>query len=216
MELTYVVPFYLVPHTDLDTHNPFVQNQIADYLQSLLDLGVAGFRVDAGKHIPAEDLAAIFNKTTIGDGLVYFENSGGLGVMQAVNNSDYFPLGSVQEFKVWLPVVSIRVISSMPVCAQHPRCKMVPYNPPQFADTIDKGFKGGNLSVLQQIGSYGNASVDQWVPSNVANVFVTNHDGLMHGDQREGRVTYLDNNLYNLANAFMLAYPYGQPVVMSR
>lgn len=58
--------------------------------------------------------------------------------------------------------------------------------------------------------------MDVWAPSDRANVFVINHDGLMHGDMRQGRVTYLDNNLYNLANAFMLAYPYGQPVVLSR
>lgn len=101
-------------NTDLATENPYVQEQIAGYLQSLLDLGVAGFRVDAGKHIPANDLAAIFNKTTIGDGLVYFETSGKLGQVEGVSRDDYFGLGDVQEFKV--PSLS----TSRSLCNQPP------------------------------------------------------------------------------------------------
>lgn len=51
-----------------------------------------------------------------------------------------------------------------------------------------------------------------YVPSGKAGVFVDNHD-----TQRSGGdiLTYKDNGMYALANAFMLAWPYGTPSVMS-
>ncbi|WP_315552313.1 alpha-amylase family protein [Microbacterium aurum] len=44
---------------DLDTSSPHVRSTIVDYLQRLLDLGVAGFRIDAAKHMAASDVQAI-------------------------------------------------------------------------------------------------------------------------------------------------------------
>jgi alpha-amylase len=44
---------------DLATEKTNVRQTIANYLNDLIDIGVAGFRVDAAKHIGAEDLAAI-------------------------------------------------------------------------------------------------------------------------------------------------------------
>lgn len=44
---------------DLATEKPNVRQTIANYLNDLIDIGVAGFRVDAAKHIGAEDLSAI-------------------------------------------------------------------------------------------------------------------------------------------------------------
>jgi len=44
---------------DLNTGSPSVQAKIAGYLHSLVDLGVAGFRIDAGKHMAPEDIDAI-------------------------------------------------------------------------------------------------------------------------------------------------------------
>ena len=49
----------LVNLADLDTGSPSVQRQIADYLLSMLDVGVVGFRIDAAKHMAAEDVQAI-------------------------------------------------------------------------------------------------------------------------------------------------------------
>ena len=49
----------LVGLSDLDTGSPEVQQTIADYLNTLLDLGVSGFRVDAAKHVGPTDLSAI-------------------------------------------------------------------------------------------------------------------------------------------------------------
>lgn len=44
---------------DLATEKPEVRKKIAEYLNSQLRLGVSGFRIDAAKHIPPADLAAI-------------------------------------------------------------------------------------------------------------------------------------------------------------
>ena len=49
----------LVNLADLDTSNPHVRDTIVAYLDDLLSLGVAGFRIDAAKHMAADDVAAI-------------------------------------------------------------------------------------------------------------------------------------------------------------
>ena len=45
---------------DLRTESDRVRDRLAGYLNRLLALGVDGFRVDAAKHIPATDVAAIW------------------------------------------------------------------------------------------------------------------------------------------------------------
>ncbi|AFY00912.1 alpha-amylase [Bdellovibrio bacteriovorus] len=52
----------LVDLADLKTESPYVQEKQAEYLNRLLDLGVAGFRIDAAKHIPARDLDQILKR----------------------------------------------------------------------------------------------------------------------------------------------------------
>jgi len=47
---------------DLATGAPPVQEKLASLLRRLLDLGVAGFRVDAAKHMPAADIGQIFSR----------------------------------------------------------------------------------------------------------------------------------------------------------
>ncbi|PZS13936.1 MAG: alpha-amylase [Pseudonocardiales bacterium] len=49
----------LVSLSDLRTETTYVRDTIAAYLNKLIGYGVSGFRVDAAKHIPVEDLAAI-------------------------------------------------------------------------------------------------------------------------------------------------------------
>jgi len=47
---------------DLATGAPAVQEKLASLLRKLLNLGVAGFRVDAAKHMPAADIGQIFRR----------------------------------------------------------------------------------------------------------------------------------------------------------
>jgi alpha-amylase len=49
----------LVGLTDLDQRQEYVRNKIAGFFNHLIDLGVAGFRVDAAKHMWPGDILAI-------------------------------------------------------------------------------------------------------------------------------------------------------------
>src|SRR5688572_20078769 len=49
----------LVGLPDLRTETAYVRGKIADYLVDLYNLGVRGYRIDAAKHMPASDIAAI-------------------------------------------------------------------------------------------------------------------------------------------------------------
>ena len=46
----------------LNKKKPNVQEKLVGYLNELVDLGVAGFRVDAAKHMWPEDILAIMNQ----------------------------------------------------------------------------------------------------------------------------------------------------------
>lgn len=52
----------LVKLPDLRTESPRVQRRIAAYLTDLLQIGVTGFRLDAAKHVPPEDIQQILRQ----------------------------------------------------------------------------------------------------------------------------------------------------------
>ena len=74
---------------DLATEQPYVQQQIAKYLNSMLDLGVAGFRIDAAKHMPPADIASI-EALLHGKPYIVQEVPGGKS-----QNADYLATGDV-------------------------------------------------------------------------------------------------------------------------
>ncbi|HXH78875.1 alpha-amylase family protein [Nocardioides sp.] len=80
----------------------------------------------------------------------------------------------------------------------------------QYSTEIGRVFKGGQLSWLSQFG-------EPWgmMRSDLAEVFVDNHDNQRGHGGGGTVVTHKDGQLYNLANYFMLAWPYGYPQVMS-
>jgi alpha-amylase len=137
----------LVGLADLDTSSAHVRDAIAGYFSSLLALGVAGFRVDAAKHVDPADLDAILRRVTapVGGPLPYyfFEviDHGG----EAIAAADYLTTGAgaadvdVTEFKV--SAVSDAFL----------------------------GVGGASLAGLRGLG-------DGWLPSDRAVVFVDNHD----------------------------------------
>ncbi|MGZ3772541.1 MAG: alpha-amylase [Pseudobdellovibrionaceae bacterium] len=80
---------------DLATESEYVRNRIAVYLNHLLDLGVTGFRIDAAKHIPSQDLAAIFSKLKRSPYIyqeIIYDPSG------PIQYSEYTPLGDVLAY----------------------------------------------------------------------------------------------------------------------
>lgn len=87
----------LVGLADLDTGEDYVRGKIAGYLNDLRSLGVDGFRIDAAKHMPAGDLAAIKSRLT--DPGVYWKQEAIYGAGEAVSPDEYTGTGDVQEFR---------------------------------------------------------------------------------------------------------------------
>ncbi|WP_341938549.1 starch-binding protein [Marinimicrobium sp. C2-29] len=80
----------------------------------------------------------------------------------------------------------------------------------QYSGQIGRTFKERELSSLEAFGpAVGMMSGDHAV------VFIDNHDNQRGHGGGGDVVTYQDDTLYDLANVFMLAWPYGHPKVMS-
>ncbi|WP_051196564.1 carbohydrate binding domain-containing protein [Jonesia quinghaiensis] len=87
----------LVGLQDLATGTQYVQQEIADYLDDLASLGVAGFRIDAAKHMPAADLEAIKAATTTAKNLYWVHEVIGSGG-EPIQPSEYLGSGDSHEF----------------------------------------------------------------------------------------------------------------------
>ncbi|MFQ3230687.1 carbohydrate-binding module family 20 domain-containing protein [Reinekea sp.] len=85
----------LVSLNDLATEKDYVRGKIADYMNDMTSMGVAGFRIDAAKHMPAGDIAAIKSKLN-GNPYIYQEVIGAGG--EPVTPSEYTYIGDVTEF----------------------------------------------------------------------------------------------------------------------
>ncbi len=85
----------LLDLADLKTESDKVRNTLASYLNHLLDLGVNGFRLDAAKHIPAEDLLAIKGKLKRS---AYFYEEIIYDSRGPVQYSEYLPVGDVMAY----------------------------------------------------------------------------------------------------------------------
>ena len=81
---------------DLNTGKPDVQDEIRGYLQALLDAGVTGFRIDGGKHMAAQDIAAILGGL---EGMFYvFQETIDQSSAEPVRDWEYAAEGDVTEF----------------------------------------------------------------------------------------------------------------------
>lgn len=165
----------LVNLADLDTGSTYVRDRIAAYMNDLLSLGVAGFRIDAAKHIASADIAAIKSRL---NGNPYIFQEVIEGANEPVTASEYFQNGDVTEFK--------------------------------YSTEISRVFLNGQLSWLSNFGT-------AWgfMPSDMGVVFTDNHDNQRGHGGGGDIITYKSGSLYDLANVFMLAWPYGYPKVMS-
>uniref|UniRef100_A0A8C7Q4E7 Alpha-amylase n=1 Tax=Oncorhynchus mykiss TaxID=8022 RepID=A0A8C7Q4E7_ONCMY len=174
---------------DLAQDKEHVRERIVDYMNRLVDMGIAGFRVDAGKHMWPEDLKNIYsrlhnlNTTWFTQGsrpLIYQEviDLGG----EPIKATEYCGLGLVTEFKYGTMLGS-----------------------------VIRKWNQGKLSDLKTCG-------ESWdlLPSGEALVFVDNHDNQRgHGAGGASILTFWEPRMYKMAVAFMLAHPYGVTRVMS-
>ncbi|WP_232361473.1 alpha-amylase [Paraneptunicella aestuarii] len=80
----------------------------------------------------------------------------------------------------------------------------------KYSTKLGDTFRNGQLSWLSNFG-------EAWgfLPSSSAVVFVDNHDNQRGHGGGGSVITFEDGRLYDLANVFMLSWPYGYPKVMS-
>jgi alpha-amylase len=180
---------------DLNTGSPTVRAKIAEYLVRLSRTGVAGFRIDAAKHMQQAELDSIVGlveRTLVGEGrprpywFAEVVDYGGEGV----GKRDYFGLAyrsggsaDITEFV--------------------------------FKGVADKFTRlgGQRISQLNPNGPAGSQfSPAAWgiIPADKAVVFLQNHD-----TQRDGGIGWRDGDVFRLANVWMLAQPYGYPSILS-
>ncbi len=167
----------LVNLADLDTGAEKVQARLAEYLNDLISLGAAGFRLDAARHVAAAEIRAVLDRVE-GTPYVYQEV---IDPDPPNWSEDYYVNGTVTEFR--------------------------------YSAVVSDVFFNGPLTRLHGAGSIWQEI--NFLPGDKAFVFIDNHDN-QRGHGGGGHiVTHKDGDLYDLAVAFMLAYPYGRPRVMS-
>ncbi|KAK0448445.1 glycoside hydrolase family 13 protein [Desarmillaria tabescens] len=81
---------------DLATETEYVRGRLAEYANDLLSLGVDGLRLDAAKHIAADDIANITSRFSSAP---YITQEVIWGAGEAVQPSEYVGIGDVQEFR---------------------------------------------------------------------------------------------------------------------
>ena len=85
----------LVGLNDLATESDYVRGKIAAYMNDLIGMGVAGFRIDAAKHIPASDIANIVGRLN-GSPYVFQEVIGAAN--EPIQPGQYTYIADVTEF----------------------------------------------------------------------------------------------------------------------
>ncbi|KAI7815474.1 alpha amylase [Rhyzopertha dominica] len=173
---------------DLDQSNSYVREKIIEFLNKLISLGAAGFRVDAAKHMSPSDLEYIYSQLSDLNTDYGFDSGSRPFIYQevidlggeAVHAYEYTDFGRVTEFL--------------------------------FSAQIGSVFRGNNqLSYLENWG-------EGWgfMDSGNALVFVDNHDNQRgHGAGGDSILTYKNSKAYKMAVAFTLAHTYGEARIMS-
>lgn len=173
---------------DLRTEDEAVRDRIAQYLIALHTEGVAGFRIDAAKHMQPRDIDAILAKV----------NAAALAAQPARP----------------LPYVFLEVINNPGEAVTAQQYFGVGHGSGGASDVTDfiygyrlsDAFLGRNNATLASLQTL----TTDLLPSDKGVVFVDNHD-----NQRSSNLYYADGAAYELATIFMLAFPQGAPSVMS-
>ena len=175
----------LVGLADLRTEDANVREKVAQYLIALNAIGIAGYRLDAAKHIAPLDIEAIITRvnsaaTTAGRARPYLFMEIINGSGEAVTPQQYYGVGyasggasDVTDF--------------------------------QFGNRLTDAFSGNNGGTLLAV----TLQAPGVLPGDKSVVFVDNHD------TQRGSSLYYANASYELAQIFMLAQPQGFPSVMS-
>jgi alpha-amylase len=171
---------------DLDTGADSVRTTLAGYLSALVGVGVRGFRIDSAKHISPTDLDAILTQAAAATG--------------SLPTPFYF-------FEVTDPGGEAVVPSDYYDVGK--ASGILPSVTEFLYGGIGDRFLNNSGLTLSDLKTFG---PDSWnlIPSDRAIAFTNNHD-----TQRAAAIFYQDEPYYDLANVFMLAWPYGYPSIMS-
>lgn len=172
---------------DLNQTHEHVRTKIIDYMNELIELGVAGFHIDKANHIRPSDLEVIFsrvNNLNVDFGFAsntrpffYLDIVDSGSDTKSVGRWEYTHLGLVTEFL--------------------------------YPAEIGRAFRG--KTKLKHLKNFG----PQWnfLPSKCAITFVDDHT-LQRGLGQDV-LTNTDGRAYIMAVAFQLAHPYGTARLMS-
>jgi alpha-amylase len=180
---------------DLKTDGAYVQGQVKNLLNKLIAMGADGVRFDAAKHMQPADIAAFLGgsrTTTSGEALWVTQE-----VIPDSNvvRSSYFNNGTLNEFQF-----------------------------PFAVKAMFRNENGASISQVRAIMGTPNNWGGTWgfVPTDKATVFVNNWDTERNGSSLvasnfvSGSVNDTQGTKrYDLANIFMLAWPYGHAQVHS-
>ncbi|XP_055383826.1 alpha-amylase 1-like [Condylostylus longicornis] len=175
----------LVGLKDLNQTIESVRKKIVDTMNYLIDLGVSGFRVDASKHMWPSDLKILY------------------GRLKNLSIDHGFPPNTK-------PFIYHEVIDNGgEAISKYEYNSMGAVTEFRFSSEIGRAFKGGNY--LKWLISFG----PEWgfLQSQDAIVFIDNHDN--QRSKNWNILTYKESKQYKMASAFMLAFPYGIPRIMS-
>lgn len=182
----------LVGLSKLDLSQEYVRDKVADMYNRLIDMGVAGFRVDAAKHAWPRDLEAVWTrfKNLSSDffepGLkpFIFQEVSTISKDDPVQMSDYFHLGRAIEFRIGFGMAPV--------------------------------LRKWNDQLLKDLKTF----EKDWEmsPSDKALAYLSNHDS-QRNDWSTAKdlkvITFWEPKLQKMGHAFMLAWPYGIQRIIS-
>lgn len=180
---------------DLRTETQKVRQTAANHLKDLMSLGVAGFRVDTAKHMHANDLKAMLELA----GPLNSATASAFGMSRPWVTGEVFggfgPIGEDQR-SIYFGLGTVNEFKY----------------PQIMRDTFTRS--GSSISQLANLLPINDNSSNPrgLFASRNATVFVSNHDLERHNASLTSRN---GGKLFNLANIFMLAYPYGQTQLQS-
>ncbi|GAB7129583.1 carbohydrate-binding module family 20 domain-containing protein [Silvimonas sp. JCM 19000] len=184
---------------DLATESSYVQGVISTYMKKLLALGVDGFRIDAAKHQQPGSLNTILNTvkaaypTTLAGESIWVTQE----VIPDGNvvRSDYYQNGTLNEFQFTYAMRDVFRNNNGLNLASIPTVMGTPGN------------WGGTWGFVQP--AYATVFVNNWDTerSGTDSLNASNYTGATNDSSGTKR--------YDLANIFMLAWPYGEAMVHS-
>ena len=177
----------LLSLVDLKLGTNYVRGKVEGYLNHLIDIGVAGFRVDAAKHMWPGDLTAVMANTKNLRSDVFG------GGKRAFVYQEVIDMGGNEPIKAGEYLGSGRITNFI------------------FGMKLSSVFRKQNP--MKYLHNWGEA----WGMMRSGEVvnFVDNHDN-QRGHGGGGSVlTHWEPKPYKMATAFMLAHPYGMPRIMS-